>query len=232
VFRKKNTDYDWKAIQKLHNKNGYNVVVGLRNPKSILETKNVSFDNNFKLIKKNLYNDWQISGIYVYSNDQGFVGSIDETMQLYNKSIVPHKSSPENPYCQIGFSEKEKKWYAWRKMNFANMKSFGIGTTTNFGDDIFVPSNLVDFFHHVRFMFVSYDRVTISVNTTPQNCISVHALNHKDLKGCIQKKFFYPKNWGRGSWTALSLEDAREMAVEYAETEIMHLTMANKFSAN
>lgn len=219
---KASSAYNWKAIRKIHNTNGFNVVVQLRNPDEITQIKDVYFEDfSFNRVRKNQYDGWHISGVYVYSDDQGFVGSIEDALQLYNKNIVPFRTSPDNPYCQIGYCEKEEVWYAWHNFHFQNMKSFAIGTSTSYGQDTFVPANHLDLVRHFQALTSSYDRMLAWVDEDDSNTLVQHvvirAYRDKHSQEYEQRRFLFPRSWGHGSWTAISLEDARVMAAEFAE---------------
>jgi hypothetical protein len=42
---------------------------------------------------------------------------------------------------------------------------------------------------------------------------------NEELRGTKSKEFFpFPKVWGRGEWTAKTLEDAKQMAIDFAES--------------
>lgn len=209
--------YNWKAIRKIHNTDGFNIVVELRNSGQILKSKEISFDEfDFKSVKKNIYKDWRISGVYVYSNDNGFVGCVEDVLKLYNRNIVPFRTSLDNPYSQIGFCENEKMWYAWHNLNFKSMKTFSIGTSTQYGQDIFVPSSHIDLIKHFQELSLSYDRMIAWIDNHPKRIV-VRTYGNGNTQEYKQMQFPYPRVWGSGVWTAKSLDDARIMATEFVE---------------
>jgi hypothetical protein len=209
--------YNWKAIRAINNTDGFNIVVELRNPNQILESKEIPFGEfEFKNVKKNLYNDWHISGVYVYSDDNGFVGSVEDVLNIYNKNIIPFRSSLDNPYSQIGLCKNEDVWYAWHKLDFQTMKAFSIGTSTEYGQDIFVPSSHLDLIKHFQELSFSYDRMIAWVDDYPKRIV-VRTYRDSNSQDYEQIQFPYPRAWGHGAWTAKSLDDAKVMATEFAE---------------
>ena len=170
-IRKMHNIYNWKSVKKIHDTEGYNIVVELRNPEQIVQTEEVPLGEfECKMVKKNIYNGtvyegWEVSGVYVYSNDKGFVGDVDDSLKLYNNNIIPEKSSPENPYSQIGFSEKEQTWYAWTNSSISKLVPFSIGTESTYGLEIFSPANELDLVKHIQAMFDDWDGMIATIES-------------------------------------------------------------------
>lgn len=125
------------------------------------------------------------------------------------------------PVACIGFSEKEQKWYGWSHRAFYG---FTIGSKVKFGDCAYRSVDKED-----------YERTMMNFWSDPE---------YKDMKivrGDDPTKFkiewvysnnipnvrirntvggvecFYPKVYGRGEWEAKTLEDAKQMAKDFAE---------------
>jgi hypothetical protein len=95
--------------------------------------------------------------------------------------IVPESRSgkSEGDVCNIGWCEKEQKWYGW---SHRAMYGFGIGTKVKKGDVGFLPATEAD---------------------VPKDEYADWVLAGKPL--------------GRGEWEAKTLEDAKEMACQFAK---------------
>lgn len=128
---------------------------------------------------------------------------------------------PDAPIC-IGFNPDEQKWYGW---SHRAIFGFGVGSRCKQGDCGFEPSNKEEFIEReVNFWgnceyavngVVDYEEkgngvlITYTYNDEVPNI---------KLRGTLFKHFSeYPKKWGRGSWKAKSLEDAKQMSINFAE---------------
>ena len=121
--------------------------------------------------------------------------------------------------CSIGFCEKEQKFYGW---SHRAIYGFGIGSKVKKGDCAYSPTDKDDFLEDcIRFwggdnhdeikgIFVA-DGVDIS-------WIYDERTYNKKLRGKKGGTFcHYPSQWGRGEWVAETLNDARQMAIDFAE---------------
>jgi hypothetical protein len=143
-------------------------------------------------------------------------------MELGLKNIQKISKSPGSP-CQIGFSEKEQKWYGW---SHRAIFGFGIGSKCKKGSGGYIPVDESDsiadglrfwddeYYLNVRageIEEVNGDRgvwITWDYNDTVPN---------KKLRGTSSSVFWtFPEVYGRGEWTAKTLEDAKQMAAEFA----------------
>jgi hypothetical protein len=111
-----------------------------------------------------------------YLGDQGAAKLI-----VVKFGIVPESRSGKSneDVCNIGFCEKEQKWYGW---SHRAMYGFGIGTKVKKGDVSFLPATEAD---------------------VPKDEYADWVLAGKPL--------------GRGEWEAKTLEDAKEMACDFAK---------------
>jgi hypothetical protein len=62
-----------------------------------------------------------------YTLDDRYIGSVEDAEPLFEKGIKPELSSPDNKVCSIGFSDKDKKWWAW---SHRAIQGFGVGDKT------------------------------------------------------------------------------------------------------
>lgn len=133
---------------------------------------------------------------------------------------------PENTVVCIGFSPSEQKWYGWFHRAY---HGFGIGSECKKGDCHYNASNKEDFMEQVHdfwkdenyYEYSKIDRDSI----TDEGFIIISKYNNKvpneKLRGQINTNYYkfpeqYGRGYGRGEWTATTLEEAKEMAIDFA----------------
>ena len=67
----------------------------------------------------------------VYSDDGGYVGSVEDAQKYFEKGILPEKSLSTHNVCSIGKSLNDGKWYGW---SHRAMYGFNIGDEVKEGD--------------------------------------------------------------------------------------------------
>ena len=137
------------------------------------------------------------------------------TEQLQNtRNISDHT-------VNLGFNPKEQKWYGWSHRAFYG---FGVGSSVAQGDCAYLPFDRADFmkdclrFWHDRdfhkkewaIFFPNGVRVSWKYNNEVPN---------EKLRSTIGGTFCpYPEKWGKGAWTAQTLIEAKQMAMDFAES--------------
>ncbi|MBK9580235.1 MAG: hypothetical protein IPO40_24485 [Fibrobacteres bacterium] len=76
-------------------------------------------------------NDPKVVMHSVYSQDGGYVGSLEDINTYFGKGILPELANPENKVCSIGKSYIDGKWYGW---SHRAMYGFQIGDIAKEGD--------------------------------------------------------------------------------------------------
>ena len=127
-----------------------------------------------------------------------------------------------SPTCSIGFNPEEKKWYGW---SHRAMYGFTIGSHVKPGDCAYTPFDKEDFIKDsIRFWSdpdhfdVHFDRED-EVHGDKGCWIkwTIGNVKNKKIRGQIDSTFCtYPDEYGRGEWTAETLEDAKQMAIDFA----------------
>lgn len=137
----------------------------------------------------------------------------------------------------LGFSTAHQKWYGW---SHRAIFGFGIGSTCEMGDSHFVPKNKEQMLENYLQFWLSDEES--SIEDGYRNLLVETILDCKDpdnerdglgLNIRTRTKFFgtqkkresyvtdhwtpYPEVWGRGTWTALTLEDAMIMAGDFSD---------------
>jgi len=147
----------------------------------------------------------------------GFQAYLDE------HGINPERIHPDSYSCCIGFSEKEQKWYGW---SHRAIYGFGIGDEVKRGHCAYVPTDPNDFLDDMRRFWDddSHERTWAEhVDHNGELGVMVRwtyadDIENVKLRGTQGRNFHrYPDTWGRGEWTAKTLEDAKQMALDYYE---------------
>lgn len=139
------------------------------------------------------------------------------TEQLQNANNIKDHT------VNIGFNPEEQKWYGW---SHRALYGFGIGSSISKGDCAYQPVDKDDFLDDcIRFWddenhlntngeHTVYDgKDGVQVNWTYDDKIP-----NKKLRGTISGIFTeYPDSYGKGEWTAKTLSDAKQMAMDFAE---------------
>lgn len=126
-------------------------------------------------------------------------------------------ADPKCNVCSIGFNEKTQKWAGW---SHRALYQFGVGSTVKPGDCAFKPSNMLEWIHQALAWHKdnSSDWSMGDIESfswdSDSNTLTIKKKN-SDLEA---KEKFEPEHLGGGEWTAKTLEDAKRMARDFAES--------------
>lgn len=159
-----------------------------------------------------------------YTKKGEYIGSRKDAERLCQKhGILPEKADEKHVVCSIGFCEAEQKWYGW---SHRAIYGFGVGSEVKRGDCAYHPTDKDDFLNDMVNFWSDEDRLDVSGKRTeidgePGVLVSWtygDNIPNEALRGETNSMFSaYPREWGRGEWVAETLEDARQMAVDFAE---------------
>lgn len=158
--------------------------------------------------------------------------STDIAWMLHNGITEQIQSAhPEAPItAQIGFNPQEQKWYGWSHRAFYG---FGIGHTVKKGHAGYQPVNIDDFIEEsIRFWTdESHKDVSAIAATNDKGDKGVQVtwiysdnVINEQIRGTVGESFDYLGHkfsrgeWGKGEWTATTIEDAKQMAIDFAES--------------
>ena len=151
-------------------------------------------------------------------------GLMDRDMTLVQNAhgVSDHTSN-------IGFSEKEQKWHGWsHRAAFA----FGIGSECTQGHAHFKASNEKEFQEDCLRFWGDTDMKAKDTNKIKatvvyaeqegkKGCLVSWQMSNKtkkDIRGTTRAMFKpYPEVWGKGEWKAETMEDAKQMAIDFAD---------------
>lgn len=163
-----------------------------------------------------------------FNEDDVCVGDPKFAHFLYvENGIKPEPIDDSRDICSIGYCEKEDAWYGW---SHRAIYGFTIGTKVKMGDCAFAPSNMDEFIRdQLIFWTDEYHEETKAAPqvTIEEDGTKVHGVivswkyNDKvpaeELRGKEGSVFVQaPETWGRGEWVAETMDDARQMACDFA----------------
>ena len=164
-----------------------------------------------------------------YTDDGFWIGD-EKTAKFLceEKGIKPENRHPEvkpgdlRP-CSIGFCEREQKWYGW---SHRAIYGFGVGDSVQKGDCAYKPKDEKDFRQeYLEFFAVGEHRKNAQVVDHVENGVRgalvtadyTDDVPNEKLRGTQYRHFDPYGGFGRGAWKAETLEDARQMACDFAE---------------
>lgn len=168
--------------------------------------------------------DPEVILVTAYSTkDGGYIGDESFAKILEERGIQP-ETIPGKKVCSIGFSEREQKWYGW---SHRAMYSFGIGSEVKQGDCAYVPTDMEDArLDAIRFWSAEdHEGIEATIGTDEEGLPCFHVtwtydqtFPNKALRGKITGVQSYPpEKFGNGEWTAKTLADAKQMAIDFAK---------------
>lgn len=125
------------------------------------------------------------------------------------------------PVANYGFSEKQQKWYGW---SHRALYGFEIGSEIKKGycgylapDRAGYEEQMMEFWSdpaHIDMKIINRTDKTFTISWTYASDIPYEAL--RGTPGSTVCR--YPDEFGKGEWVAKTLEDAKQMAVDFAES--------------
>lgn len=175
----------------------------------------------------------------VYCAESGnYIGTLDHYEQLVKMGITEGyaTASGKNGTVAIGFNPTENKWYGW---SHRALYGFGVGSTVKFGDSAYKPTNKEDLQRAMEAFWdigivrpCGNDKTCKTVITSIEHdvydpddmVLGIGILMNTETSFSFDRPPFksthftpYPKVWGRGEWIAQTLEDAKQMAIDFAD---------------
>ncbi len=155
-----------------------------------------------------------------YTPEGHYIGDSKWGHRLCNlRGIKPELKTCNSRGCSIGFCQKDQKWYGW---SHRALYGFGIGSSVKCGDCGYSPTDADDFLKDLVRFWTEEDHLNttgvhtkqgVDVTWTYSDRIPNKKL-HGTLGGTVRP---YPEQYGRGEWTAETLDDAKQMACDFAD---------------
>ena len=141
-----------------------------------------------------------------------FVGLEEDFKEHARLEITKHLTQG------LGFSPKTKMWYGW---THRGMCGFEIGSTCKKGDVHYNAANLEDEIESAINFWKNEDKENVQAKLLRKGELKVtwdYIKNDsfKDKVGRLASTIWaYDPKFGRGEWTAATLEEAKEMALDF-----------------
>lgn len=158
-----------------------------------------------------------------YSLDGDYIGSSKDAHRLcIKRGIRPQTIGPSHTVCSIGFSFNDGKWYGW---SHRAIFGFKIGSTCKKADCHYQPSNKREFLVDCGRFWDSDGHEDVHARFVTEDGVSgVYVawkyskdIPNKKLRSTISGIFTaYPSEWGQGEWTAKTVANAKQMAIDFA----------------
>ena len=194
----------------------------------VIEVTRVLQERHFRagyVVRKEYWNsgtDAETLMSSAYNLQGDYIGRSREAHRLWTRyGVKPEKADPTHSVCSIGFSERDQKWYGW---SHRAIYGFGIGSSVKMGDCGFEPSSREELVERCTLFWNdgSTGEHTITetdygLRVTSYRGVSVPGDGRLGGLEMISHHYEpWPEHWGRGAWTAATLEEARVMAVAFA----------------
>lgn len=164
---------------------------------------------------ENIVRNKQMKFVGVYKNEE-----IHFINFLIDNEIAPETALNDDYNCSIGFSSKTNKWYGWSDRA---IHGFGIGHTVKKGDLGYIPDNIEELSLQTLSQYGNDDKEYTRI-TKFDNYITVE-ISYCVITGLTKEgDYVYDICWskpdkrypGKGEWTAKTLEDCKQMAIDFA----------------
>jgi len=120
-------------------------------------------------------------------------------------------ADPSHNVCSIGFSEKDQKWVGW---SHRAIYGFGIGSEIKPGDCAFKPKTKEEWLQSILEWDEGLDNIDRMVWDGKTKTLSI-TRNGSDVSSDTK---FEPEHLGKGLWVVQTLEQAKQAAVDFAES--------------
>ena len=163
---------------------------------------------------------------FSYTLDGHYIGNSKRGYRLCKKrGIKPELAHPDNNICSIGFCESEQRWYGW---SHRMISGFKVGDSVTKGDCAYTPSSVDELY--IELITPDDDGWAWQKAENVEKIEGGVRIKHKtvrhtsenaetgELTGWVEDEPEYQViKTGRGEWIAKTLEDCRQMAIDFAD---------------
>ncbi len=157
----------------------------------------------------------EIIGAYS-SIDESYIGD-EKTAKMLNKKygILP-QSIDGNNVSSIGFSKRDNKWYGW---SHRAIFGFAIGSTCKKGDCHYIASNRNEYIEDLKLWYSDEMYKNVEIKEEIEGIRIKYEIHQQDTGNIFYTNELVPLDisYGKGEWTAITMEDAKQMAIDFAE---------------
>ena len=170
--------------------------------------------------------DGDLSKVYKSKFDDSYITHVG--MEDHIKHLAKLEITGELTHG-VGFSPKDGKWYGW---SHRAIYGFEVGSECKKGHCGYQAKNIEDELEAAILFWSGDDRLNITAKVIedetnaegkPLGQILVewtysHTIPNEQLRCCpTSTVWHYNKEFGKGEWTAETIEDAKQMAIDFNE---------------
>lgn len=163
-----------------------------------------------------------------HTKDGNYVGDLKWTHKLISMGIYKPECIYDNSnVVSVGYSKKDHKWYGW---SHRALHGFTIGSKVKKGDCAYRPTTKQEYMDDCTRFWENEDHLNTytkaGINELDDGTVLIGCWTHwtysdkiknKSLHGTISGVFSeFPVFGKRGEWTAETMDDAREMAIDFS----------------
>lgn len=152
------------------------------------------------------------------------VGMEDHKLFLLEMGITEQiQNGTDHNVANIGFNPQEQKWYGW---SHRAIYGFGIGSECKKGHAHYRPAGKEEWIEATKKFWDDPHHLNVyaeeTTNDDGQSGIEIswtydNKVSNKKLRGTISSVFQpFPDEFGKGEWVAETMEDAKQMACDFA----------------
>lgn len=126
--------------------------------------------------------------------------------------------APNGKNVSIGFSPGRQKWYGW---SHRAIYGFGIGSTIKAGDLGFIPKNRAEYIESLRQWYDEPEHFDLEIKELEFGIQIEYTLSIDSPRPWPKHRTYLKPldiTYGKGEWTAETLEDAKQMAIDFAHS--------------
>lgn len=145
-----------------------------------------------------------------------YIGTVEDAEFFHSKGIYPQLASPKHKVCSIGKCKNTGRWYGW---SHRAMSSFGIGHMVRKGHSGYNPDNIEGFVQKLKDRYVNPDDFNVKTYIKGNKVKIIRNCKQHGTGKLLTFKSedeFIPGK--KGEWTAVTEEDAMQMAKDFAES--------------
>ena len=157
-----------------------------------------------------------------------YIGDYKTALHICDRlGIKPELASPKHSVCSIGYSFIEDKWFGWSHRATC---CFGVGSKVKRGDCAYVPVDMEDARQEAIAFWADESHLNVEAELSEdeygKTCFKVHwtysddpdLIPNEKLRGTVGGAHSYPpEQFGKGTWEAVTMDDAKQMAIDFAE---------------
>lgn len=163
--------------------------------------------------------------------DGSYIGDTEWAQYFEKNGIIPQRKRSDCNVASIGFCAKTQKWHGWSQRG---SYGFGVGSEIKKGHCAYKPCDPQDLLEDMIRFWVDEENENVEADVIVKQELDVpdphnnrpglgallitRTVRKKDGKVLESTHWEpYPDVWGKGEWVANTLEEAKQMAIDYSD---------------